>query len=52
MFFDMYKNACSESVFNTLYIEKKHKVRLSRTVCKIFHFPLHFVFVKVHIFVQ
>ena len=52
MLFDMYKNACSESVFNTLYIEKKHKVCLSKTVCGIFHFRHHFAFVKVYIFVQ
>ena len=28
------------------------KVRLSKTVCGIFHFRFHFVFTKVYIFVQ
>ena len=32
--------------------ELKHKVRLSKTVCGIFHFRFRFVFVKVYIFVQ
>ena len=30
----------------------KHKVRLSKTVCGIFHFRFRFVFIKVYIFVQ
>ena len=33
--------------------ELKHKVRLSKTVCGIFHFQFRFVFIiKVYIFVQ
>ena len=32
--------------------ELKHKVRLSKTVCGIFHFRFHFIFTKVCIFVQ
>ena len=30
----------------------KHKVRLSKTVCGIFHFRFSFVFTKVYVFVQ
>ena len=30
----------------------KNKVRLSKTVCGIFHFQFHFVFIKVYIFAQ
>ena len=32
--------------------ELKHKVRLSKTVCGIFHFQFCFAFIKIHIFVQ
>ena len=32
--------------------ELKHKVRLSKTVCGIFHFLFRFVFIKAYIFVQ
>ena len=32
--------------------ELKHKVRLSKIMCEIFHFQFHFVFIKVYIFVQ
>ena len=32
--------------------ELKHKVRLSKTVCGIFHFRFRFVFIKVYILVQ
>ena len=35
-----------------LLYELKHKVRFSKTVCGIFHFPFRFVFIKVYIFVQ
>ena len=34
------------------HIELKHKVRLSKTVCGIFHFRFRFVFIKVYIFIQ
>ena len=37
--------------FRFLY-ELKHKVRLSKTVCEIFHFPFRFVFSKVYVFVH
>ena len=30
----------------------KHKLRLTKTVCGIFHFRFYFVFIKVYIFVQ
>ena len=30
----------------------KHKVRLSKTECEIFHFRFCFVFIKAYIFVQ
>ena len=32
--------------------ELKHKVRPPKTVCEIFHFQFHSVFIKVSIFVQ
>ena len=32
--------------------ELNHKFCLSKTVHGIFHFPFHFVFIKVYIFVQ
>ena len=32
--------------------ELKHKVRLSKTICGVFHFWFRFVFIKVYIFVQ
>ena len=35
-----------------LYISWSTKVRLSKTVCEIFHFWFRFVFIKVYIFVQ
>ena len=39
--------------FNLRFLyELKHKVRLSKTVCGIFHFQFRFVFTKVYIFVQ
>ena len=39
--------------FNLRFLyELKHNVRLSKTVCGIFHFRFRFVFIKVHIFVQ
>ena len=39
--------------FNLRFLDElKHKVRLSKTVCGIFHFRFRFVFIKVHIFVQ
>ena len=37
--------------FNLRFLyELKHKVRLSKTVCGIFHFRCRFVFIKVYIF--
>ena len=38
-------------ILRSLY-ELKHKVRLFKTVCAIFHFRFRFVFIKVYIFVQ
>ena len=39
--------------FNLRFLHKlKHKVRLSKTVCEIFHFRFRFVFIKVSVFVQ
>ena len=39
--------------FNLWFLhELKHKVRLSKTVCGIFHFRFRFAFIKVYIFVQ
>ena len=39
--------------FNLRFLnELKHKVRLSKTVCGIFHFRFRFVFIKVYIFVE
>ena len=39
--------------FNLRFLYKlKHKVRLSKIVCEIFHFRLRSVFIKVYIFVQ
>ena len=39
--------------FNLRFLyEMKYKVRLSKTVCGIFHFPFGFIFIKVCIFVQ
>ena len=39
--------------FNLWFLyELKYKVRLSKTVCRIFHFWFLFVFIEVYIFVQ
>ena len=39
--------------FNLRFLyELKHKVRLSKTICRTFHFRFRFVFIKVYIFVQ
>ena len=39
--------------FNLRFLyELNHKVRLSKTVCEIFHFRFRFVFIKVYITVQ
>ena len=39
--------------FNLRFLyEPRHKVRLSKNVCEIFHFRFHFVFIKVYIFIQ
>ena len=38
--------------FNLRFLcELKHKVRLSKTVCEIFHFQFRFVFIEVYNFV-
>ena len=39
--------------FNMRFLyELRPKVRLSKTVCGIFHFRFSFIFIKVYIFVQ
>ena len=39
--------------FNMRFLyDLKYKVRLSKTVCGIFHFRFRFVFIKVYKFVQ
>ena len=39
--------------FNLRFLyQLKHKIRLSKTVCWIFHFQFRYVSVKVYIFVQ
>ena len=39
--------------FNLQFLyELKHKVYLPKSVCGIFHFRFHFIFIKVYIFVQ
>ena len=39
--------------FNLEFLHKlKHKVRLSKTVCRILHFQFRFIFIKIFIFVQ
>ena len=39
--------------FNLRFLhELKHKVRLSKTLCEIFHFPFCFFFINAYIFVQ
>ena len=44
---------CHSFIFNLRFLhEPKHKVRLSKTLCRIFHFRLRFVFIEVYIFVQ
>ena len=40
-------------IFNLPFLyELKRKVRLSKTVCGIFHFRFRFIFIKFYIFVQ
>ena len=39
--------------FNLQFLyELKYKVRLSKSICQIFHFQFHFVFIKVYSFAQ
>ena len=39
--------------FNVRFLfNQRHKIRLSKTVCGIFHFRFRSVFIKVYIFVQ
>ena len=52
-FFHKLQLITSQFTFNLQFLyELKHKVRLSKTVCGIFHFQFNFVFIKVYIFVQ
>ena len=40
-------------IFNLGFLyQLRHKVCLSKTVCEIFHFRFHLVFIKVYLFVQ
>ena len=39
--------------FNLRFLyELKHKVSLSKIVCRIFYFRFRFVFIKIYVFVQ
>ena len=39
--------------FNLQFLyELKYKIRLSKTVCEIFHFRFRFIVIKVYIFAQ
>ena len=41
------------STFNLQFLyELKHKVCLSKNVCRIFHFRFRFIFIKVYVFAQ
>ena len=43
----------SQFFLNSRFLyELKHKIRFSKSMCGIFHYPFHLVFVKVYIFVQ
>ena len=43
----------SSFIFNSQLLDDlKHKARLSKSVCGIFHFLILFVFIKVYFFVQ
>ena len=48
------KNALFFIVFFTLRFiyDVQHKIRLSKTVCEIFHFRFHFIFIRVYFFVR
>ena len=53
IFFSFASSTHRSLIFNLwFFYELKHKVRLSKTLCRIFHFRSRFVFIKVHIFVQ
>ena len=51
LFFRSRAPAHHSFTFNLRFLyELKHKVRVSETVCGIFHFRFRFVFIKVYIF--
>ena len=53
LFFLLWPSTHQSSTFNLRILnELKHKVRVSKTACRIFHFRFRFVFIKVYIFVQ
>ena len=53
LFFPLRDPTHHSFTFNLRFLyELKHKVRLSKTVCGIFHFRFRFIFNKVYIFVQ
>ena len=53
LFFLSRAPTCHSFTFNSqFFYERKHKVRLSKCMCWIFHFGLRFIFIKVKFFVQ
>ena len=53
LFFHLRAPTNQSFTFNLWFLyELKYKVRLSKTVCRIFHFWFLFVFIKVYTFVQ
>ena len=53
LFFLLRAPAHHSFTFNLRFLyELKHKFRLSKTVCGIFHFRFRFVFIEFYIFVQ
>ena len=53
LFFLLWAPTHHSFTYNLRFLyELKHKVRLSKNICGIFHFRFRFVFMKVYIFVQ
>ena len=51
--FSFVSSNSSQFTFNSRFLyELKHEVRLSKSVCGIFHFRFCFIFIKVYFFVQ
>ena len=52
LFFLLRASTHHSFIFNQRFLyELKHRVRLSKSMCRIFYFRLHFIFVKVYFFV-